>query len=85
MVLVFEFLLKRKLFMDVYLEDAYSAALTEFPALIVHEGTEDFEPVLYLAIRLMGGDMLDEIETDIEDVADWYLWVGGASFVEASG
>ena len=48
--------------MDDYLEQGYADALTEFPALAVHEGTPDFEPVLYLAVGLMDGDMPGEIE-----------------------
>jgi hypothetical protein len=56
--------------MDDYLEDGYADAFNEFPALAVHEGTPDFERVLYLAMNLLDGDMPGEIEMDVEE-APW--------------
>jgi hypothetical protein len=59
--------------MDDYLGQGYADALKEFPALAVHEGTPDFEPVLWLAVRLVDG-IEDEIDSDLWEITDWAAW-----------
>lgn len=68
--------------MDDYLEQGYADALKEFPALAVHEGTPDFEPVLYLAVGLMDGDMPGEIDDDLGEICDLAGWATRADWIE---
>jgi len=73
--------------MDDYLEQGYADALKEFPALAVHEGTSEFEPVLYLAVGLMDGGMPGEIEEFLKyvmpsDPAEYEEFIEDADWIE---
>lgn len=68
--------------MDDYLEQGYADALKEFPKLAVHDGTADYERVLYLAMGLIDGDIPGEIEMDLEEIYDLAKWATGAEWIE---